>query len=255
MSNAKRLTAGATLGVMALVVVGWMSLKAGPEPAVAQEDPAAQQTDPATQEAPAADAQAAQEPPAEVAIAAHENATDGPEQPIPFNHAFHVTDLTISCAYCHTGTERSKVAVMPALSVCLGCHRVVGGGLGPIQELRAYGERGESVPWERVYKLPEFVQFYHAPHMRNGLECEECHGPVEEMDRIYQWASLRMGWCLDCHRGEPEDTDVATDYLLNQEYRHPPTPEGRQTTGLYPYAISQEYAESRAPIDCLACHY
>jgi hypothetical protein len=132
---------------------------------------------------------------------------------------------------------------------------VVGGGLSPIQELRAYGQRGQSVPWERVYKLPEFVQFYHAPHMRNELECEECHGPVEEMDRIYQWSSLRMGWCLDCHRGEPEETDVATDYVLGQEFQHPPLPEGRQSTGLYPYAIREEYGETRAPIDCLACHY
>lgn len=257
MTNAKRLTTGATLGVLALAVGGWMLLKAGAEPAVAQEDPAAQavaQEDPAVQTAATA-AQEAEQTPAEAAIAAAENADRGPAQPIPFNHAFHVTELSMSCAYCHTGTERSKVAVMPALSLCIGCHRVVGGALAPIQELRAYWARGEPVPWERVYKVPEFVQFYHEPHMRNGLECEECHGPVEEMDRIYQWSSLRMGWCLECHRGEPEETDVATDYMLSQEYQHAPTPEGRQPTGLYPYAISEEYGASRAPIDCLACHY
>lgn len=248
MSNAKRLTAGATVGVIALAAAGWMTLRSGPEPAVAQEDPAPQET---MQEA----ATEQELTPAELAIAAHDNAERGPRQPIPFSHAFHVTELSISCEYCHTGTERSKVAIMPALSVCLGCHRVVGGALAPIQELRAYGERGEAVPWERVYKLPEFVQFFHAPHIRTGVECEECHGPVEEMDRIYQWSSLRMGWCLECHRGEPEETDVATDYMLSQEFQHPPTPEGRQPTGLYPYSIRQEYGENRAPIDCFACHY
>ncbi len=246
-----RLAAGVTLVTAALVVSGWLAWRRVPEPAVARAEGG---VGGAPQEADTA-AGGQQPTAAEVAILAHQNATRGPEQPIPFNHAFHVTELTVSCNYCHTGTDRSQVAIMPALSVCIGCHRVVGGGLAPIQELRAYAARGETVPWERVYKLPEFVQFYHAPHIRNGIGCEECHGPVEEMDRIYQWSSLRMGWCLECHRGAVQDSDVATDYLLAQEFEPPTLPAGRQSTGMYPIRISEEYAEHRAPIDCLACHY
>ena len=43
--------------------------------------------------------------------------------------------------------------------------------------------------------------FSHAQHVNAGKrECEECHGKVEEMDRVTQVESLGMGWCIDCHR-------------------------------------------------------
>ncbi|MFQ5690015.1 MAG: cytochrome c3 family protein [Gemmatimonadota bacterium] len=191
---------------------------------------------------------------AEAAIAAHQSAGRGPEQPIPFNHRFHTTVLKMDCVYCHTGTERSVSGVTPPLDVCLGCHRVAGTGLDPIQELRGYGARNEPVPWAWVNRLPEFVQFNHQPHLRNGLACQECHGPVEEMDRVYKWAPLTMGWCLSCHRTEPKETDVATDYLLT---RGSPREAGRklQEKSFYPVAIDMKYGAYRAPIDCATCHY
>jgi len=192
---------------------------------------------------------------ADEAIAAHLSATEGPEQPIPFNHRFHVTELSMECEYCHIGTESSQAAAMPAVSTCMGCHRIIGNNLEPIQRLRGYFDSGQPVPWERVYKLPEFVQFTHQPHIRNQLDCEECHGKVEEMDRVYQFSSLRMGWCLDCHWAEGEDTDVATDRLLVEEFPPPEIPAGRQSVGLYPRVLEQQYAINRGPIDCVACHY
>jgi hypothetical protein len=192
---------------------------------------------------------------ADEAIAAHVAATDGPEQPIPFNHRFHVTELQMECEYCHIGTESSQVAVMPPVSTCMGCHRIIGNNLEPIQRLRGYWDSEQPVPWTRVYKLPEFVQFPHQPHIRNQLECDECHGKVEEMDRVYQFTSLRMGWCLDCHWGEGEDTDVATDRLLLEEFPPPAIPAGRESPGLYPRILDEQYAVNRGPIDCVACHY
>lgn len=189
------------------------------------------------------------------AIEAHVAATRGPEQPIPFNHRFHVTELQMECEYCHVGTESSQVAAMPAVSVCMGCHRIIGNDLEPIQRLRGYYDSAEPVPWVRIHKLPEFVQFPHRAHIRNNLECDECHGKVEEMDRVYQAESLKMGWCLDCHWAEGEDTDDATDRLLVEASPPPPTPEGRQPVGLYPRALDQQYAANRGPIDCVACHY
>jgi hypothetical protein len=192
---------------------------------------------------------------AEEAIAAHMVASEGPEQPIPFSHRFHSQELAMQCEYCHGGTESSVVAVIPPVELCMGCHRIVGAQLEPIQRLRGYWERGEPVRWEQVYKTPDFVQFPHRAHIRSQVECEECHGKVEEMDRVYKFASLKMGWCLDCHWAEGEETDVATDRLLTEQFPPPPTPEGRQPHGLYPRAIDQEYASSRGPIDCTACHY
>lgn len=185
----------------------------------------------------------------------HREATRGPEQPIPFSHRLHVQDLELGCDYCHVGTERSKVAVMPALSVCMGCHRTVGSELGPIRELREYWDRQEPVPWERIYKVPEFVQFHHQPHIRSGVECAECHGPVEEMDRVYRVQELSMGWCLTCHREPPREEDAATDYLLARQFSLPEVRTGREETGLYPRQLDSEYAAHRAPIDCATCHY
>lgn len=209
----------------------------------------------AAQEAPGGGQEAAAALTAERAITDHRTATRGPEQPIPFSHKFHVRELAIDCMYCHVGTERSDTGIVPPLEVCMGCHRVAGTGLEPIEELRGYWSREEPVPWEWVTKLPDFVQFSHRAHLRNEIACETCHGPIEQMDRVYQWAPLTMGWCLECHRSQPEATDVATDHRLARSARTARAPEERQEASLYPTTIDQRYGASRAPIDCLACHH
>jgi hypothetical protein len=202
-----------------------------------------------------ADAALQQQEPQWVAIDAHNNATRGPIQPIPFNHRFHNVDLEIDCNYCHIGTEVSVSGVIPALEVCMGCHRIAGSGLPPVEQLRGFASLGEPIPWEWVNKVPEFVQFSHQAHIRNQIDCAECHGPVEEMDRVYQWASFTMGWCLECHRQEPADTDVATYNLLSKQNPPPETPSGLQPGSMYPRALDTQYGASRGPTDCAACHY
>lgn len=238
--------AAAALAALAAV----LAPGAAPEAtALPSADAAAQDTGPLTP------AQVDQLPPAQRAVRLHQRADRGPEQPIPFSHRFHVTELRMGCDYCHGGADRSRVAPMPSVSTCLGCHRIVGSGLAAIDTLRAYANREEPIPWKRIYKVPEFVQFKHRPHLRTGVECQECHGPVEEMDRVYKFSDLSMGWCLSCHRGEPQPTDVATTSQLVREFPPPETPEGRQPAGLYPRAISSGYGAYRAPDDCAACHY
>lgn len=189
------------------------------------------------------------------AIEAHVAAEEGPEQPIPFNHRFHVRGLGMQCAYCHDGAQSSQVAPIPPVEVCMGCHRIVGAQLEPIQELRGYWERSEPIPWERVYKVPDFVQFPHESHIRNEIACAECHGEVEDMDRVHAVTDLRMGWCLGCHMGDPQETDYATDWLLSRDIDLPVPPSPEQPAGLYPRTIDQMYGETRAPVDCFACHY
>jgi hypothetical protein len=192
---------------------------------------------------------------AQEAIDAHVNATAGPEQPIPFNHRFHSQELNMQCAYCHGGTQASPVATIPPVQVCMGCHLIVGSQLAPIQQLREMWNNDQPVQWERVHKLPDFVQFPHEAHIRNEVACSECHGAVEEMDRVSQVQSLKMGWCLACHMGEGQESDYATDRLIAEQFPPPPMPEGRQPVGLYPRRIDEQYGASRAPIDCTACHY
>lgn len=195
---------------------------------------------------------------AQKAILDHYETNRGPRQPIPFSHEFHVSQLQIECEYCHTGTGRGEVAPMPAVETCMGCHRTVGRDLVPINRLAAYWDRGEPVPWVRVYKLPEFVQFPHRPHVQGGVECQECHGPVERMPRVYQATPLTMGWCLECHRQDPsarETPDWHTTAELAEAFPAPEIPTGRQSAGLYPIRIDQKYANTLAPMDCAACHY
>jgi hypothetical protein len=139
-----------------------------------------------------------------------------PEQPIAYSHKQHAGDLHIPCLYCHFNAERGKHAGVPPMSVCLGCH---GQGQGQvlanrpeIQKLAAIAEKGSytdadgviheggMVHWARVHKLPDHVYFSHQWHVKAGVACQTCHGPVETMAVVRQYAPLTMGWCLDCHR-------------------------------------------------------
>ncbi len=62
------------------------------------------------------------------------------------------------------------------------------------------------VEWIRVHALPDHVYFNHSQHVKvGGLECQTCHGKVEEMDVLRQSSPLSMGWCINCHRETPVD--------------------------------------------------
>jgi hypothetical protein len=142
----------------------------------------------------------------------------GPVQPLEFSHLVHFETLKIECLYCHDAAAKSQHAGIPAVSTCMGCHQWVKKGTSEgseqqIAKLAEYFQRGEPIPWVRVHWMPEHVQFRHNSHVRFGLQCQDCHGAVETMNRIFlvpetQYASasawlpaqkLEMGWCLNCH--------------------------------------------------------
>lgn len=161
----------------------------------------------------------------------------GPEQPIAFSHQVHAGTLGINCLYCHTGADKSQSATVPAVSTCWGCHQYVKQGSSPgsaeeIAKIQGFycgpgetppncGEKGTSIPWVRIHNLPEYVQFKHFRHVKAGVACQECHGPVETMNRVWKTpdtvlrpssaylpaAKLEMGWCMNCHlaRGASDD--------------------------------------------------
>ena len=126
--------------------------------------------------------------------------TKGPVQPINFSHQIHAGKLQMDCKYCHYGAANSQWANIPAMSTCMGCHRYAVTDRPEIQKLTAYADRGESVPWVKVHYLPDHVKFNHKRHVRAGVACQTCHGPVQEMAVVYQYSSLKMGWCVSCHR-------------------------------------------------------
>jgi len=134
----------------------------------------------------------------------------GPEQPIHFPHNIHAGKLGMDCLYCHYGAEKSPVDNIPPLSTCMGCHKIAVTDRPEIQKLTKYWDAGTPVPWVAVYHLPEHVKFNHKRHVRAGLACQQCHGPVQQMSTVYQYPSLKMGWCVSCHRANlATSTDAA----------------------------------------------
>jgi len=168
-----------------------------------------------------------------------------PEQPINFSHKVHAGEYEIDCKYCHTGTTKSKSDWIPSVNVCMNCHKAIPNrhdvadrhpdakgdadispeiakiykavGWDPEEVAYIEGYEQEPIEWVRIHNIPDHAYFNHAQHVVVGnLECQTCHGPVEEMDVVYQYSDLGMGWCINCHRsekvkvlGEPTDYTVA----------------------------------------------
>ena len=126
-----------------------------------------------------------------------------PDQPIAFSHELHVGQNKMQCLYCHNQVERSPHSPIPPLSTCMNCHILVKTDSPEIQKLRDAYDKGESMPWVKVHMLPDHVKFNHSAHLAKGVNCETCHGKVQEMKKIYQFQDLSMGWCVNCHR-EPQ---------------------------------------------------
>ena len=189
-----------------------------------------------------------------------------PVQPINFPHPKHagaVADggLGMNCVYCHNTANKSPDPGMPAVSTCMGCHLVVAAGKPEIQKLMQYygGGHGKPVPWVRIHKVPEYVRFPHMRHVNAGVTCQSCHGKIQEMDRVYQAASLNMGWCVNCHvkgydAAEGRKLTPATDTSAA-----PVPPMGAPhgvPAGATPRNTPSFTAERKtARYDCAVCHY
>jgi hypothetical protein len=136
----------------------------------------------------------------------------GLTQPIAFPHDIHAGTNQIPCMYCHTSADRSVSAGIPSVQVCAGCH--IPGGVPliaadstEIKKLIMYWEEQKPIPWVRIHDLPDHARFPHMRHVNADVQCQECHGPVETMVEVEQFSSLRMGWCIECHRARGVRTD------------------------------------------------
>jgi hypothetical protein len=121
-------------------------------------------------------------------------------QPGPFSHQHHVGGLGIDCRYCHTSVENSAFAGIPPTKTCINCHSQIWTGAPLLEPVRESFRSGKSLVWTRVNDLPDFVYFDHSIHINKGVGCNTCHGPVDRMPLMFNYASLQMEWCLDCHR-------------------------------------------------------
>ncbi len=149
-----------------------------------------------------------------------------PEQPIYYSHKVHAGVNQINCQYCHTGTYQGKQATLPSVNVCMNCHAAINeykgealkrengdvvDGTAEIKKLYKYAGFTEGQPWDaskakpiewvRIHNLPDHVYFNHAQHVKAGqIACQQCHGEIQKMGEVKQFADLSMGWCVNCHR-------------------------------------------------------
>jgi hypothetical protein len=122
------------------------------------------------------------------------------EQPIPFSHKHHVTDLGIDCRFCHGTVESSPFAGIPPVKTCMTCHSQIWTHAPMLEPVREAYRTGQPIRWNRVNWVPDYVYFNHSIHVAKGVACVTCHGPVGDMPLTWKAKSLQMRWCLECHR-------------------------------------------------------
>lgn len=135
-----------------------------------------------------------------------------PTQPINYSHVIHVQKNHMECQYCHSSVNKSPYATIPAVETCMGCHKNpnIKPGSPELEKLRDYFKRGEPIQWEPVNNLPEYSYFTHERHIKAGVGCQNCHGQVQKMDVVEKAASLKMGFCVSCHREKGASIDCLT---------------------------------------------
>ncbi|VXB17255.1 Cytochrome C [Flavobacterium sp. 9AF] len=192
-----------------------------------------------------------------------------PIQPIHYSHRIHAGDNGIDCKYCHSAARVGKHSNIPSLNVCMNCHKNIsevaeatlaeGNEYGvnyndEIQKLynavgwdkttQTYTGKTEPVKWIRIHNLPDFVYFNHSQHVSvAGVECQTCHGPVEEMEIMRQHSSLTMGWCVNCHR----ETNVKVEDNAYYAKIHEELSKK--------YGVKQLTAAQMGGLECGKCHY
>jgi hypothetical protein len=210
--------------------------------------------------------------------AASSDQGNSPVQPVAFTHPLHVQKLGMNCLYCHNNANKSPDVGMPAVATCMGCHTVVATQKPEIKRLAAYWSKKQPVPWVRIHKVPEYVHFPHMRHVNAGVTCQTCHGQVQKMNQVYQYASLNMGWCVNCHVNgyDPAKGDSLAGYQRTANGYQPlksadagaaaiglplVATANAQTRGASPAVPSTPGGAAtsgqvkRARYDCSVCHY
>jgi cytochrome c551/c552 len=203
-----------------------------------------------------------------------------PKQPIFYSHKVHAGINQINCQYCHNGVEKSRHATIPSTNVCMNCHKQINeytgadthplvtlegekvDGTAEIKKLYEYAgwdpakkdykrdDQGnimaKPVEWVKIHNLPDHVYFNHSLHVVSGkLACQRCHGNIEEMDEVYQFADLSMGWCVNCHRETNVQFADNNYYSIFQKY-HDEIKAGKRT---------EVKVSDIGGLECQRCHY
>ncbi len=200
-----------------------------------------------------------------------------PHQPIFYSHKVHAGINQINCQYCHAGVNDSRQAMIPSTNVCMNCHKQISeysgeqlfdhegnkvDGTAQIQELYKYAgwdpakkeykrnAKGEilatPIKWTKIHNLADFVYFNHSQHVNVGkVQCQTCHGPIQEMDEVKQFESLSMGWCINCHRETKVNFQNNNYYSIFEKY-HQEIKEGKRD------GVTEA---ELGGLECQKCHY
>ncbi len=203
-----------------------------------------------------------------------------PLQPIFYSHKVHAGINQINCLYCHAGAEKSRQAMIPSPNICMNCHKQINSytgeaehplvtaegkhidGTAQIHELYKYAgwnpdtkqynrdSKGaiisRPIEWVKIHNLPDHVYFNHSQHVKVGqVQCQRCHGPIQDMDEVYQFAPLSMGWCINCHR-QTQVQFANNDYYSIFEKYHQELKDGKRT------GVT---VEDIGGTECQKCHY
>ncbi|MCC3157337.1 c-type cytochrome [Hymenobacter sp. 15J16-1T3B] len=167
-----------------------------------------------------------------------------PAQPIAFSHKLHAGEHQINCAYCHTSVYKSKSANIPSANICMNCHSQIKTTSPEIKKIYRAIQRQQPIQWVRIHNLPDLAYFNHSQHTQvGGIECQTCHGPIQNMDVVYQYSALTMGWCINCHRETPLNTK-GNGYYDNLVKLH------NEANAGAPFTVS-----SNGGTECSKCHY
>ena len=195
-----------------------------------------------------------------------------PVQPIYYSHTVHAGVNQISCLYCHNGAMQGKHANIPSVNVCMNCHMGINeyvkgpklfredgsqvDGTAEIEKLYAYagwdpakkqysGE-GKPIEWIRIHNLPDHVYFNHAQHVTVGKQdCQTCHGEIQKMGEVKQFADLSMGWCINCHRESKVQFTDNKFYSIYEKFHE----------DLKNKKIDSVTVEKIGGTECMKCHY
>lgn len=130
------------------------------------------------------------------------------EQPIAFNHAKHVKELTLECSVCHVSFEKEAFSGLPGLDVCATCHAEAQGSSKEEAKLVQLVRSGAPLEWKPLFRQPPHVFYSHRRHVVAGkIPCATCHGSIAESTAPPASVErLHMQQCIDCHRSRGVST-------------------------------------------------
>lgn len=195
-----------------------------------------------------------------------------PVQPIYYSHTVHAGVNQINCQYCHNGAMQGKHANIPSVNVCMNCHMGINeyvkgpklsredgsnvDGTAEIQKLyeyagwdptkKVYTGKGKPIEWIRIHNLPDHVYFNHSQHVTVGKQaCQTCHGEIQKMGEVYQYADLSMGWCINCHRESKVQFTDNKFYSIYEKFHE----------DLKNKKMDSVTVEKIGGTECMKCHY